>query len=63
MTRKDYVQLAGVVAKIEDMDTRTRVATGLCEGLKADNKTFDVVRFLRACHVITSKQPEPELVA
>lgn len=48
MSRKDFVLIAAIVAKVGG-DARERLAIEFADALTATNPRFDRARFLKAC--------------
>lgn len=49
MTRKHFIQIAAMLAKIEDMAERKRQAEEFAAVAKKSNPRFDYQRFYAAC--------------
>lgn len=51
LTKKDFVELAKIIAGITDIDDRTKAARLISALCIRSNPRFDEVKFLKACGV------------
>lgn len=51
MSRKHFIKIAKIIARVEDIRVREYLASEFCDLCRAENPNFDKLRFLRACGV------------